>query len=219
MSEVWNPFIIALVGAPGSGKTETARMFKDLIDPVLEERKLAPLTVVDNLDKMIEERQNRAVGVFGDGYVTMMLYFIRQALLDNAMMNKAPILICGSLFDNLAHVNARIKLMGKMVQTPETEGLMGREVMAGQVLATYLMDNRFEFNFGYYLPLPPQVIVPGSERGTFAVEVDDALLNLKVAASLDLPVIEGAPSERAQKILDDTLSKWPPSADAPAVDE
>lgn len=212
------PFSMAVIGAPGAGKTRLIQAFKEASKEWFDERGLGELRTIDHIDRILEEKQNRAVGVYGDHYVALAMYFARQQFVDNATLNGECFITSGSLLDNLAHLQARLKLLQQMVQTPETEQLVAREVIAAQWLSTCIMDGRWRVNFVFLLPLPPQIVVPGQEKGTFPVEVDAILRDLNVKMRLGIPVLTGSTEEMVQQMIDSLNEHYHPEVDPSAVE-
>lgn len=204
MSEPKNRLECFLIGAPGSKKSETAVAFEEASRTWFEEHDVAPLCIVDT-NNDVELVQGRFSGSRGDHYVTLANFFNRAYMEDRVRVKGESFISCGCIIDSIAHMNARLKTLSKMVQTQDTEAMAQREILLGNVLQTYLMDGRWNFNYVWYIPLPDQILIPGNSENTYAydAEVDAILRDLNVKMQLGIPVLSGTVEERVEKMMED----------------
>jgi len=197
-----------LIGAPGAKKTETALAFEEATRDWFEERGVAPLSVID-ANRDLATKQGRVSGRDGDHYSTLANFFNRAAIEDRIRLRGDSFVSVGCIIDSIAHLNVRLKTLSKMIQTTDTEGMAQREILVGNLLQTYLMDGRWNFNFVWYVPLPEQILIPGGSDNTYAydAEVDAVLRDLNIKMQLGVPVLSGTIDERVEKMIAD-LNKY-----------
>lgn len=193
-----------LVGAPGAGKSAIAKAFQDRTKTWFEEKGMKPLVVLDGLPQALAEDAGIQLGAYGNYYDTATIWHHAEVRRDRTRRTGRPFLDTQSLISTLAHANARINVMGQLVMTPELQMNMQRELMSGTVLTNYLPERWAPMlNFGWYVPLPEQIIVPGRNQETFPVAVDAVIRDMNVKLGLGLPVLEGTLDQKVQAMIDD----------------
>lgn len=206
-----------LIGAPGAGKTALAKEFAKVSKDWFEEKGMKPLVVLDGLPQALAEDADIQLGAYGNHYDTASIWFHGEVRRDRTRKTGRPFLDTQSLVTSLGHANARLNVMSQLVQTPQLQQEMQREFMVGTTLTNYLPD-RWRLNFGWYLPLPEQIIVPGRDRETFPVAVDAVIRDMNVKLGLGLPVLEGSVDQKVQAMMDDLNKFYVSPDDEPVAD-
>lgn len=197
------PISIALVGAPGAGKTPLAEKFAEISADWFAEQE-SEFVVLKNPGTILEEEYDTAMGVFGSYAEDLRAYYLNyeneQAV---ARAGKSYISVSTAL-ENLAHAGVNLEHVMTGLQTQDTQ----RRLAQGQVamsLLTFLFMERFRFSFGFYVPTNGSALVlPGADSDdNFNSRVDMALrqifanFGMRIQV-LDQPTVE----EKAQEMFD-----------------
>ena len=205
-----------LIGAPGSGKSALAKAFEEASKDWFESHEMKPLLVLDGLPQALHEDGDIQLGAYGKHFDSSAIWYHGEVRRQRARQSERSFLDTQSLPSTLSHINARLNVMTKLVQTPELQAEMQREFASGAALTTYLQD-RWTLNFGWYLPLPDAIIVPGRDRDTFPVAVDAVLRDMNLKLGLGVPLLDGTLDERVQGMLDDLDKFYVAAEDTEAV--
>lgn len=191
-----------LIGAPGAGKTALATAFAEASKDWFESKNMKPLLVLDGLPQALHDDGNVQLGAYGKHFDSAAIYYHGEVRRQRAIQSDRPFLDTQSLIGTLAHINARLNVMQQLIQTPDLQQEMQREFMTGTVLTGYMAD-RWALNFGWYLPLAEQIIIPGVQKETFPVAVDAVLRDMNVKLGLGIPLLDGTVDERVKGMLSD----------------
>jgi len=198
---------MCLIGAPGAHKTHLAEAFEEQSRDFFRENDLAPLAVVDT-NHLLSQKQGRVSGYRGDHYSTLANYFNRAAMEDVIRARGDSFISVGCLIDALAHLNVRMSMLSRMVQTEESEAMMQREFLVGNLIQTYFMDGRWRVNFCWYVPLPEKIVVPGQDADTYPGQVDAVIRDINLKMQLGIPVLDGTDEEKVAKMLEDLRTNY-----------
>lgn len=202
------PLRIALVGAPGARKSQVAEALLERSKPFFEEADLRYPAIVDDIDKQLTEH-GRQVGVYGDHYVSMAYFHARAAMEDRIWSTGDSFISCGTVIDNMAHVNARLTLLEEMAESAVVTELQLRERTAGNLMATYLADNRIVHHYAAYVPLPEDVLEEGREKGSFNVIVDASLRQLMQRMGVVIPTLTAeTPEDMADEVFGQLTAQY-----------
>lgn len=133
---------IALLGAPGAGKTRIARELRAALA-----EKYGAFVLIDNYVQQLEKRTNFAYGHFAS-YVPNLTVALDRTGIENKHADNNTI-TCGTIFDTISYTilhgreAARFSPEGQleMVRANATLGTMGM-----------LVADTFNYNYAFYLP-------------------------------------------------------------------
>lgn len=215
MSE-YLPLEIGLIGAPGSGKTALIEQFFKTSAEWFSERDLVMHAVDDA--QTFTTVTDYPLGANSDHFVSSYYHFFRRAAVDEIKKVQDSVIVAGTIFDTLAHLNVRMMNLQKMVLTPQLEAVIQKEGAAAQYLGIVeIQDNRYQPSFLFYCPLPPQIIVAG-QNNSFNQEVDAMLQHMFVQLGITVPTLNDPSLEqKAEHMLvhinDNYVGKMEDAAD------
>jgi hypothetical protein len=193
------PLSIGVVGAPGSGKAEFAEEFARQWDA---DEFFSPnvLRVLPNGGTRAEEL-DLAMGLFGDYREHMLALFLSLEDELAARRDGVSFLANGTIFGNLAHAGANYEsvmlgLQSAGLVTPETEIKM--QQLQATLTAMSFMTGGLRLMFAFYLPLRPQIEVPGEDttpEERHARRVEQALAQVLNGFGYNLQVLDQPTTE------------------------
>jgi hypothetical protein len=207
------PIEIGIVGAPGSGKSQLIDTFLETSAEWFADQGCCGgihLHTVGNAGSLIENNFDQAMGPYG-GYRDNLWGIFERLSQEKTLRNQGKSFIAnGTVIDSLAHtgVNLETVMLGAQnsgLITPQTQVELQKVQMATEVTKALFFDI-LQYKFVFYLPLPPQIEVPGQEHDEerrYGDKIDNAIqaifggLGMRIQA-LDQPTME----EKAQEMLD-----------------
>lgn len=202
----FQPLAFHLVGAPGSGKSAIAAGFRERSQDVLKELNIAPLTLVDTAPEVMKE-YGLPLGLDGTYFTTMSIFHYRADEVLTLLTERRSAISCGTAIDNLAHINVRGNILS-LIQSAENEQMLVREVAAAQMIGTYFTDRVVPWHFIWYVPLGPQVVVPGKPESTFNGDIDAMIRHLNVRLGVNLPVLDGTVDEKVDQMIESVKTNY-----------
>jgi len=196
------PIRIAVVGAPGSGKSDFIKAFVKKSKPLFSTAGQPPLKVVSNPGLDIE-KLNQAMGIFGGFREHLWTFFKRFDQEFAANFEGKSFISSGTVLESMAHaaVNYENIMLGlgdnSSIVTAKTQMYMEQLGLAMTVLGHLYRENfGHYYHFGWYLPLAEtKIIIPGQEveqsvEERHAFRVDAALQQLFANFSIPLQVLD-----------------------------
>lgn len=199
------PITIALVGAPGSGKSLVAEEYKRLTADYYEEHD-SELVIVPNAARTFEERYEQPAGIFADFYFDLRCNFARYELEQNTVESGKSFITCGTTLDNLAHSAVNMENLARGLQTDDTQRRLAQGQITMQALTWAFME-RFRFTFGFYVPKPgASLVLPGmvqvDDTDNYDKRVDGALRQIFQNFNFRIQLLEGGVEEQAKQVFD-----------------
>lgn len=192
-------FVIAFIGAPGAGKSELAKAVAEKYEDGDQ------IVVVDDYVSHITDDMNIAVGVFGNYFVNLLIYFERWKAERVAFQTGKNAIICGSDIDSFIYAHMGVEALQHEITTPQTEQLQARANNA-LVMHQMLMTDFFRKSLVYYLPRPEKLVVPGQDvdpNEHFDKRIDDKIRAFILSLPVEIPMLTGTPAEKVDRILAD----------------
>lgn len=228
------PISIALVGAPGSGKSEIATEFQRISkDWFAEQASICscdadekagcsncgnPLAIIGNSGNYLQDETDTAMGVFGGYAEDLRAYFVQYEAEDVVRRNGQSFLTLGTVLENLAHSGCTLENILTGLQTPQAEHRARAQQITMSAL-TFLFMERFRYTFAFYVPYAgANIVLPGADDAdrAFEARVDTALRTIFVNFGFRVQPLEGTAEESAQEIFETVKRIVENGPDAPA---
>ena len=204
------PISIALIGAPGSGKSDIAAAYKDIADPWFAVNEAGPLNVIENPGNVIQDELDTAMGLAGGWKEDLRVFFRRYEQEQKFRATNESFITLGTALENLAHCGVNMENIIRSIQTEEQQQALQIQQIAMTQL-TYLFTSTFQYTFAFYVPKTGVILsADGSEIDTEANynrRVDEALRMVFANFGIRIQSLdEGSPEEKA-KVVFDTIAR------------
>lgn len=177
---------IALVGAPGSGKTKLAHELA---------RKMDNTCVVDDYVQAVEERSEIHIGQIIDYVGNMMVIMERYALENKARGHHDNVITCGTIFESSIYYTAHV-LAFRESSTEDQAMEYAPRVDASLRMMACLYNDIMPYNHIFYLRLGTGT--PDAQFIDKELQVAVAGFKLRDMVALDVETAEG---QRLEKVL------------------
>lgn len=202
------PLSIGLCGAPGSGKQKLVDEFLTVATPWFEENG-STLTVVPSPGTVIEQEYDQAMGAFGSYVEDLWAFFHRYETEQGLRKDQKSFISSSTVFDTIAHCGVNMEAILAGITTPDTEVRQMKQKIAMTAL-TFLQQDRFAYNFGFYLPYKQTVILPGQEddfESRYNQRVDQGLQMVFANFGLRIQVLDQPTFEEKAQVMFETVKK------------
>lgn len=197
-----DPISIALLGAPGSNKSEVAFSFMELVENDRSSNGTMPLfRAIDDIPRELEEDGDLAVGIHG-AYLVNMLIAVRRFDTERFFRRtEQSFITVGTVVETMAHGAHNIELMS-MVQGEEMQKRITREMHATTTL-TFMFLDTFKYSYGFYIPLS-QVVLPteNAQSTSYEQSIDKNIELVFKNFGFELPTLTGTVDEMAQTMFE-----------------
>lgn len=189
---------VALLGAPGSRKTDLAWAVNDAY---FDDEKHDHFCVVDAYIENLNHL-DIATGVFGDMYVNHWIHFMRETREAEKRKEGVPFMItCGTILDTLAHAEVFMGQFDDAMPSKEMRANFEASNLAYNQLLVW-GATRFKKHLTYMLPLKEAK----GDQQAYDRMVHDNLFDINVKAKLNIPILDGDLSKQVERIKQDIQS-------------
>lgn len=198
---------IALIGVPGSGKTEFAEALSDF----LTTKDGAPVGIVDDYAELASEEINLAKAFAASWYLDLFISLKRLGLERHAIEKNKAVITCGTIIESTQYAMANFSSRMDFKMDGEKEDEAKRIQAAMMTFACLFMDT-FSYDRVYFL----NQIVPATEdfeqfkaldTNTRASFEAFNLINIAQDLTVDTLDLEEATAQRIEKIKGDFLDE------------
>lgn len=209
--EPQGPTFVALIGVPGSGKSDLADRISGWYG----------MEVVDNYAQNLSADLDLALGPYSN-YVTNLMVAMEREKAEHA--NRKDLdrdgVTCGTLIESLAYAALLVEYHNMQITTPMQQGIIARETVGSQVLSLMIQD-MMRYHKYFYLKLAPAIEIPGQEPkyDNYTRSLDNAIG--QIIQTLGVPVIEvRGDLDTQMEVVKETLAeRYPDMEIAPRPDE
>jgi len=206
------PMSVALIGAPGTGKDETAREFLKLATPWLKEQD-QNIILIKNVGAELEGAYDVAMGQFGGYRENLWGAFNRIERERITELTGSSYISVGTVLESLAHagVNYELTMLGNEsgIITPDTQGEL-QKIQLAMTLLTFLFVDTFRYKFAFYIPRTEPIIIPGqdeTQEQRYARRVDNALREVFSNFQLRIQILDQKTNEERAKVAFETIKE------------